>query len=166
MTKRRCYEEGHRRKFLVIADGSPEGEVALLYCACRIMHTSGELVLLYIIEPQDFGHWMGVIETELEEEANKARALFRLMRRKLSNAGFDQVPVEEQIRQGKRTEEILKLIEEDQDIAILVLGAAVDAKGPGPLITQLVSGKTAGSFPIPINIVPGHLGLDDLQAMS
>ena len=164
--KRRCYEEGHRRKFLMIADDSAEGEVAMLYCGSRIGHTGGDLVLLYVIEPQDFGHWIGVREIELEEEVNKAKATFRLLRRKLTNAGFEHVTIEEVIRQGKKTEEIMKLIDEDQDIAILVLGAAVDPKGPGPLISQIVGGKMAGSFPIPINIVPGNLSLEELQALA
>lgn len=165
-TKRRCYEEGHHRKFLMVADGTSESEVAMLYCAGRIKRTGGDLVMLYVIEPQDFGHWIGVQQAEIEEEANKGRAVMRLLRRKLGQAGFDQIPVEEVIRTGKKSEEVAKLIEEDQDIAILVLGAAADAKGPGPLISQFVAGKTAGSFAIPINIVPGHLSFDELMALT
>jgi hypothetical protein len=47
---------------------------------------------------------------------------------------------------------------------VLVLAAAADSEGPGPLVANL--GKTAGSFPIPVAIVPGHLSDDDLDAMS
>ena len=70
------------------------------------------------------------------------------------------------IREGKAAEEIVKLIEEDQDIGILVLGAATDSKGPGPLVSSLAAGKTAGTFPIPITIVPGDLSLDDVKALA
>jgi hypothetical protein len=164
--KRRCYEDGHRRKYLVVADGSAEADIAMMYCASRIARTGGDLVLLHIIEPQDFGHWMGVRATELEEEANKAKALFRLMRRKLGQAGFDHLVVDERILQGKNIDVITKVIEDDEDIAILVLGAATDGKGPGPLITQLVSQRSLPSFPIPINIVPGHLSIDEVQALA
>jgi nucleotide-binding universal stress UspA family protein len=164
--KRRCFEEGHRRKMLVIVDGSPEAEVALLYTASRLQHATGSMVLLYIIEPEDQQHWMGVRDAQVEEETNKAKALFRLFRRKVTNAGFDDVNIEEVIREGRKTDEIVKLIDEDEDIAILVLGAAVDAKGPGPLVSTLAAGKAAGSFPIPINIVPGSLTLDDLKALA
>lgn len=164
--KRRCFEEGHRRKLLVIADESPEFEVAVQYSASRIGHTGGVMVMLYVIEPQSYQHWMGVRQVQLEEETNKAKALFRLHKRKLSLSGFDNVTVEEVIREGKKVDEILKLIEEDEDIAILVLGAATDAKGPGPLVSSLAAGKTAGTFPIPINIVPGNLSLDDLKTLA
>ena len=36
--------------------------------------------------------------------------------------------------------------------------------GPGPLITSIA--KTAGTFPIPVAIVPGHLSDADLEAMA
>ena len=48
------------------------------------------------------------------------------------------------IREGETAEEILKLIEEDEDIAILVLAAGTGKEGPGPLVANLA--KTAGTF--------------------
>jgi nucleotide-binding universal stress UspA family protein len=164
--KRRVFEEGHRRKFLVILDESPELDSALYFAASRARHTGGSLVLLYVIEPQDFQHWMGVKEIQKEEETQKAKALFRLVRRKLANAGLDEVECEDVIREGALSDEIVAIIEEDEDIAILVLGAAIDAKGPGPLVSTLAAGKQAGTFPIPITIVPGNMSLDDVQALA
>lgn len=164
--KRRVFEAGHRRKFLVIVDESQEVESALFYAALRMAHTEGAVMLLYIIEPQDYQHWMGVRQVQLEEETNKAKALFRLFRRKLNQVGFESLATEEVIREGKKAEELIKLIDEDEDIAILVLGASTDAKGPGPLVSSLAAGKVAGSFPIPITIVPGNLSLEDLKALA
>lgn len=164
--KRRVYEQGHLRKYLVVVDDLPEVEAALNFAASRIVHSSGLLVMLYVIEPQDYQHWMGVRQVQLEEETNTAKAVFRLNRRKLNNAGFEAIVCEEVIREGKKAEEIIKLIDEDEDIAILVLGAAADAKGPGPLVSSLAAGKVAGTFPIPITIVPGDLTLEDLRALA
>jgi len=164
--KRRSFEDGHRRKFLVIVDESTEVDAALYFAASRCVHTSGSLVLLYVIQPQDFQHWMGVRQVQLEEETNKAKALFRLMRRKLGLEGFESVDVDEVIREGSLADQIREAIEEDEDIAILVLGAATDSKGPGPLVSTLAAGKTAGSFPIPITIVPGDLKVEDLRSLA
>ena len=164
--QRRVFEQGHRRKFLVIVDEAPEVETALYFAASRIGHTGGQIVLLYVIEPLDFAQWAGVKDLQVEEETAKAKALFRLNRRRLDKSGFEQIPTEEVIRSGKRPEEILKLIEHDEDVAILILGASTDARGPGPLVSSLAAGKLAGSFPIPIVIVPGNLGLDELKAMA
>ena len=131
--QRKSYEQGHRRKYLVIVDESQEVESALYFAAARIGHSvSGGIKLLYVIEPQaDYTHWMGVRQVQIEEEQNKAKALFRLFRMKLTNAGFDNLVVDEEIREGKKVDTILKVIDEDEDIGILVLGAAVDNR-PDP----------------------------------
>lgn len=164
--KRRSFEEGHVRKMLVITDDSQEVEAAVFFCASRIAHSSGIIVMLNIIDTQDFSTWMGVQQLHVEEETNKAKARFRLLRRKLNQAGFEHVQTEEIIREGKITEVISQLIAEDQDIGIMVLGAAVDSKGPGPLVASFASGTRAGTFPIPITIVPGGLSLDELRALA
>ena len=105
--------------------------------------------MLYVIEPGEFQNWAGVRQVQLEEETTKAKALFRLFRRKLSLAGFENIETEEIIREGRTAEEILKLIADDEDVALLVLGASIDAKGPGPLVASFAAGRMAGGFPCP-----------------
>ena len=114
--------------------------------------------MLYVVEPGDFQHWLGVEEIAREEGQTKARAVFRLFGRKLKSMGFEELDTEEIVREGKKDEQIISLIDEDEDIAILVLGASKDPSGPGPLISALAAGRFAGEFPIPITIVPGDLG--------
>jgi Universal stress protein family len=164
--KRRSFEAGHFRKFLLIVDESQEVEAALFYAASRIQRSSGSIVMLYVIVPQEFQHWINVRQQQVEEETTKAKALFRMFRRKLNLAGFEGVASEEVIREGTKGEEIRKVIDGDEDIAILVLGASTDATGPGPLVASLAAGTAAGNFPIPITIVPGNLDLEDIQALA
>ncbi len=166
MKLRRSFESGHRRKFLLIVDDSAEVEAALYFAASRIEHSGGVIVMCYVIQPQGFQHWMGVRQVQLDEETNTARALFRLFRRKLNLAGFEGVETEEVIREGPKADEIIKLIDEDEDIALLVLGASIDAKGPGPLVSSLAAGSKAGSFPVPITIVPGNLTLELIRSLA
>lgn len=166
MKPRRSFEAGHSRKFLLVVDESAELESALYYTAARVQRSSGLIVMLYVIAPGEYQHWMGVRQKQLEEETAKAKALFRLFRRKLNLAGFENVPSEEVIREGAPAEEIVKHIGEDEDIAILVLGAATDAKGPGPLVSSFAAGKAAGGFPVPVTIVPGKLSLDEIKALA
>lgn len=166
MKKRKSFEAGHKRKFLLIIDESQEVDAALFYAASRISHSSGSIVMLYVIEPQQFQHWIKVRESQLEEETNKAKAMFRLARRKLNQAGFENIASEEVLREGVKADEIIKLIDEDEDVAILVLGAATEAEGPGPLVSTLAAGKAAGSFPVPITIVPGNLEFEDIISLA
>ncbi|MDA1064784.1 MAG: universal stress protein, partial [Proteobacteria bacterium] len=69
------------------------------------------------------------------------------------------------VREGVAGDEILKLIEEEPNISILVLGAGTDKKGPGPLVSSL-AGKLAGKFPIPITVVPGTLSPERIDALT
>jgi nucleotide-binding universal stress UspA family protein len=166
MTRRRSFEAGHVRKYLLVVDDSAEVESALYYAASRVQRASGIIVMLYVIEPQQYTHWVGVRELQIEEETTKAKALFRLLRRKLHLAGFEDVGCEEAIREGATAEQILLAIKQDEDVAILVLGASTDAKGPGPLVSSIAAGKLAGTFPIPITIVPGYLALEDIKSLA
>jgi nucleotide-binding universal stress UspA family protein len=164
--KRRVFEQGHARKLLVIVDESPEVEAALFYAAGRVSHVGGSVVLLYVIEPEN-QFWDSVRQAQLEEHTTKARALFRLFRRKLNNAGLENVVTEEVIREGKKVETILQQIDEDEDIAVLVLGASTEATGPGPLVSLLADAtSTVGKFPIPVTVVPGDMPLEEIAALA
>jgi nucleotide-binding universal stress UspA family protein len=161
--RRKSFESGHRRKFLVVIDDTPECSRAVIYGARRAEHTAGGLVLLYVIVPADFQQWVGVeniMRAEAMDEAEETLARFADLVRKHAAIEPEQV-----IREGVRAEEIVKLIEEDEDIAILVLAAGIDKEGPGPLVTAL-AGKASGTFPVPITIVPGQLDDEALSAMA
>ena len=143
--KRQVFVEGHKRKFLVVVDETPECESALAFAASRAQRTAGQLALLYVIEPGT-DIWLGVEEVAREEGLNKAKAVFRLFGRKLKAMGFEELVPEEIVREGIKAEAITKLIEEDEDIGVLVLGASKDPSGPGPLVASLAGGRLAGTF--------------------
>ena len=163
VTLRKSFQEGHRRKFLVVIDDTPECDRAVAYGAQRVMHTGGGLVMLYVIAPSDFQHWLGV-ENIMRAEANDIaeEALRKHTERAMETCG---IAAETIIREGTRAEVILDLIEEDEDIAILVLAAGIDSEGPGPLVS-LFAGSGSSTFPIPVTIVPGTLSDDDIAALA
>jgi nucleotide-binding universal stress UspA family protein len=161
VSKRLSSQEGHRRKFLAVIDDTPECERAVHYAANRARSTNGVLLLMYVIEPGDFQHWLGVEEimkAEAREEANAGLANFSAQVRE--SVGIEP---ETTIRMGKTTEEIFSLIEEDQDIAILVLAAGSAKDGPGPLVSS-IAGRGA-AFPIPVTVIPVSLSDEDIDAL-
>lgn len=162
-TKRKSTAEGHRRKFLVVVDDSPESTRALLFAGRRAMHTGGMLVLLYVIAPSEFTQWIGVENIMRAEAMEAAEAALG----KAADFVRDKTGIEPQvvIREGGRSEEIVGLIEDDEDIAILVLAAGTEKEGPGPLVSAL-AGKAAATFPVPITIVPGHLDDETIVAVA
>jgi len=162
-TPRKSFETGHRRKFLVVIDETPECDRALVYAAKRAERTGGALTMLYVIVPEEFQHWLGVEDIMRAEQRAEAEAtLARFVDRARAIA---RVEPETVIREGSRADEVVRLIEADPDIAILVLAAGTDKEGPGPLVSQ-IAGRASGSFPIPVTIVPGNLSDEDIAAIA
>jgi hypothetical protein len=69
------------------------------------------------------------------------------------------------VREGGRRDELLKLIEEDPSISILVLAASTAPTGPGPLIAAL-TGKFVNKLRVPVTVVPGNLTEEQLEAIT
>ena len=162
VSKRLSREAGHRRKFLAIIDETPECERAVAYASRRAKNTNGVLVLLYVIEPGDFQHWLGVEKIMRDEaQATAAAALDGFATKVRQSLGIEPELV---VREGKPTEEIHKVIEQDQDIAILVLAAGASKEGPGPLVAS-IAGKAA-AFPIPVTVVPLSLSDDEIESLA
>ncbi|MBL8582703.1 MAG: universal stress protein [Rhizobiaceae bacterium] len=162
VSKRLSREAGHRRKFLAIIDETPECERAVAYASRRAKSTGGSLVLLFVIEPGDFQHWLGVEKIMREEAtANASAALDAQAKKVRETLGIEPELV---IREGKPSEEIHRLIEEDQDIAILILAAGASKEGPGPLVAS-IAGKGA-AFPIPVTVVPQNLSDEDIESIA
>ena len=163
VSRRLSREAGHRRKFLAIIDETPECERAVAYASRRAKNTGGVLVLLYVIEPGDFQHWLGV-EKIMREEANATAAQRRSIAMQQRSGNRSASNPELVIREGKAAEEIHKLIEDDQDIAILVLAAGASKEGPGPLVAS-IAGKGA-AFPIPVTVVPQNLSDEEIDSLA
>ena len=150
------------RKFLVVLDDSRECLNAMRFAAMRASHTGAGVAILSIIAPEEFNHWIGVGEIMREEARERIVAHFEVFAKWMRDKqGVDPELI---IREGEAVTEILSVIEEDQSIGVLVLGAGTDKKGPGPLVTQL--SRQSGSLPIPITVVPGDLSKEKLEAIT
>lgn len=161
--RRRAYEPGHRPKVLVVIDETPECQRAVLFAARRSRRSGANIVMLSVIVPDEGQPWLGIgnlMQAEAEAEASeRLEKSADIVRRE---AGFEPERI---IRTGVPADEVMGLIEEDEDIAVLVLAAGIGKDGPGPLVS-LIAGKVAASFPVPVTIVPGGLAEADFEALA
>ncbi|WP_343564494.1 universal stress protein [Kiloniella sp. b19] len=151
------------RIFLVVVDDSEEMQIALRFACRRAEHTGGRVALLYVIESTEFTHWMSVgdlIQEEAREQAEKV--LDDLLENVQEMSG--KMPVV-YIREGDRRDELLKLIDEEEQISILVLAARAGSGGPGPLVSAL-TGKFVGKIHVPITLVPDNLTIEEIDMIS
>jgi nucleotide-binding universal stress UspA family protein len=156
---------GKTRVLLCVVDETEEVSVALEFAALRARRQNGRVALLYVLEdqPGGFQHWSTVADLMREEARDDAE-------QKLQRAGArvqrwsGTLPIF-YIREGSTTEEVIALIQEEPDISILILGAAIGSQGPGPLVTSL-AGKMVGRLRVPVVIVPGNLSDEELDALA
>ena len=150
------------RKFLVVLDDSRECLNAMRFAAMRASKSSGGVKILAVIPPEEFNHWIGVGDIMREEARERIEAHFQVfakwMRDKL---GVDPELV---IGEGEPVTEILAQVNDEPEMGILVLGAGIDKKGPGPLVSAL--SRSPGSLPVPITIVPGDLSKERLEMIT
>ena len=150
------------RKFLVVLDDSRECLNAMRFAAMRAAKSVGGVEILAVIPPEEFNHWIGVGDIMREEARERIHAHFEVFAKWMRDRqGVDPELV---IREGEPISEILKQVQADDEIGVLVLGASSDKKGPGPLVTQLT--RNAGTLEIPITIVPGELSKERLEAIT
>lgn len=148
-------------KFMVVVDETPEFRRALRFAALRAANIKGGVVLLHIIPPADFQHWMAV-ENLMREEAREEAQHFlnELVAEVQSLTGITPEVV---VREGKPQEEILAQIDDDRDIHILVLGASRE-ENPGPLVSAF-GGPLLQKVHIPVLFVPGNLTDEEIDRL-
>lgn len=151
------------RVLLVVVDDTEEWHAALHFVCRRARHTGGRVALLHVIEPAEFQHWMSVEEVMREERRQEAERLLQKVAKQV-NEETGTMP-ELHVREGARPEELVKLIEEQPSISILVLGASTSSEGPGPLI-QFLTTKAMGRLRIPVTVLPGGLTDDEIDRIA
>ncbi len=143
-----------RVKYLVCVDGTAHSRVAVRFACLRAKNTNGYVVLLHVIEPAQFQHWMAVEGVMKEERREETEQLLHDLAAEV-NAWAGVMPVLS-VREGELGEEILAAVEEDPTISFLVVGAAPPEAKRGKLISWL-AGQLAGRLEVPLVIVPGNL---------
>jgi nucleotide-binding universal stress UspA family protein len=151
------------RQFLVVVDDTPECRKALRFAWRRAQRTGAGVTLLRVIDPVDFQHWLSVEERMREEAREEAEELLQKLAVEVQQQST--ILPELVVREGAVRDAVVKLIDDDKTIRILVLGAGTGSEGPGPLVTQL-AGKMSGALRVPVTVVPGNLSDEQLDLLT
>lgn len=155
-----------RRKFLVVADDSPEFSAALKYACRRARSTGGHVAMLRVIVPAEFEHWSGVREEIERQEREEAEALLQsLAAQVVAETGL---PPEFIIKHADSVRTALKsVVAADPTIKILILATSTAGRGPGPLIAAIAKeGVGFGGRKLPVTVVPGDLTDQELDELA
>lgn len=151
------------RIFLVVVDQTEEMETALYFACRRAYRTGGRVAMLYVIEPPEFQHWLGVERVMEDEAREEAEQTLQAMAEGVHSI-VGKMPVLH-VRQGTMRDELMALIDEDPAISVLVLGTAAGREDPGPLVTYLI-GQMSGQMRLPVILVPGLLSKEEIDGVT
>jgi nucleotide-binding universal stress UspA family protein len=146
-----------------VVDDSPERAVALRYAALRAAKSGGRVALLRVVEPVEQAEWAGIGALMAQERLEEAESMLAGLAAQVKEitGGLPMLIT----REGKTADQLLALLAEDPRISILVLAAAADSKGPGPLI-QALTGRLASKMTVPMTVVPGTMSDAELDRVT
>jgi nucleotide-binding universal stress UspA family protein len=136
---------------------------ALRYACRRAQKTNGRVALLYVIEPVEFQHWLGVGRVMEEEARAEAEQRVQAVAAEVF-AQTGAVPTVH-IREGSRAEQLVQLLREDLTVSLLVLGTATQRRRPGPA-RDLPAREPRPEHPAAGDLVPGELTTEEIDALS
>jgi nucleotide-binding universal stress UspA family protein len=151
-----------QRVFLLVVDETAELAVALRYAARRARATGGRVAMLYVTEPAN-SEWLAVGDLMREERRTEAEHRLQGLSSRVQELS-GEMPIL-YVREGSVRDELLRLLDEEPSISVLVLGADTGPRGPGPLVSAL-AGKYAGRLRVPLIVVPGALSDEEVDAIT
>jgi len=151
------------RKFLIILDDTPEMLNAMRYAALRASKTGGGVVMLAIINPEEFQHFLGVADVMRAEAREKIEAHYQIFKDRMERR--EGITPTLAVAEGDKVQAVIDYIRSDPEVGVLVLGAGVDKAGPGPIVAAL-TGRRMAELGVPVTIVPGSLTKEQIIATS
>lgn len=150
------------RKFLVLLDDSRECLNAMRFAAMRASNSGGAVVVVAVIPAEEIQHGFGVAEVMRAEAQERIESHFEVYAKWMrTRPKVEPVLI---IREGDPGEELIKQVNEDPEIGIVVMGLNVDKSGANPVLNRLMCDPSALSCPI--TIVPGDMSKERLEAIT
>lgn len=140
---------------LVYVDESEEFIEAMKY-SCELAQSEGlGIILLYIIQDENFMHWQGVENIMRAEQKNDAKEILGKYLAYINNNY--ELNVKTYIKTGEKMEILIKTLNsKNPKVKNLVLGLAMDKIENNRVISSLI-GVLRKKLTLPIIIVPGKI---------
>jgi len=157
--------ENYQKKanYLVCVNNQPYSKVVLDFAASIARKNNGSILILHVTEPSDYQSVGAVADKMSEESRQEAEKLLQNLAEKVS-ARFNITPVLI-VREGLIEHEIIKVMDEDPSINMLILGSASESSPKSKVAQPLVS-KVGRKLSVPILIVPGNLSDEQIRALT
>lgn len=148
-------KSARKTKFLVYIDDDDYSKVALRFACSKAKATGCPVEMLYVLEPADYASFSGVADVMRKERREKAEQVLTKLAEDAYN--FANITPSLIVKEGVAKEQIVKTIEEDYDIGMLVMGNPPEFKAAKNKLLLWVVSQIGGKLHIPVMVVPGNL---------
>lgn len=146
-------DRNRKAVFLVILDGSEECTSAIDYASDFASAEEGHVALLHVIESMPVQNWSDIEQRVQKELRSRAeQMIWDGAGRVIENT--NEIPMV-CIEEGDRSDVIINILEENPNIAALVLAVSSNSSKPGSLVSYF-SGKGLARLKVPLMIVPSE----------
>lgn len=149
-----------RNKLLVCVDNTQHSKVAVRFACSKARVQNFAVELLHVVDSSEYNSssLFGVSDKIRDEKRGEAEWLINEFAAEAQR--YAAVTPSCIIREGVLSEEVVKVVKEDGNYNMLIIGKAPQQAKKNDMISMLVS-ELAGKIMIPMIIVPGNL--DDKQ---
>ncbi len=151
--------------YLAIIDDTQESLLAIRYAVRRAKATGGHVAMAYMIRRHDFQPWGNVDSKMRQERRAEAEALVQGVAEQVYELSGLAPSIYLEESDDLHHDIVAGILERDEDIKVLVLGAHSGSGGPGPLVSYF-SGKGLSKLPVLLAIIPSHLCESDIDSLS
>lgn len=151
-----------KSKFLVCVNEKEHSKTVLRFACSRAKKTGNIVQMIYVIDPLDYHSIFTLGDMFKKNRQTEAQFLLDNMTA-LAQEWAEITPVGV-IREGKVFDEIISCIEEDHNIALLLL--AVNPRGSKGKLLPKLTNAIGSKYSIPLMLVPGNLTDQQIQELS
>lgn len=152
-----------KSKMLVLVDDSAHSRVAVRFACKEAEGLKCKVELLHVLDASEFNTLFVAGEALREERMAEAEKLLKDMAKQIKD--FSSIKPSFNIREGLLSEQVVKAIDEDGTVNMLILGKAPEEASKSDLITML-SAELVGKILIPMMIVPGSLTDKQIEELT
>ena len=151
-----------QKTYLIFADGSPEFDRSMRYASLAAKANGANILVLYVLEGQEFQPWAGIEERIQQEQQREAEEVLTTIVNEIGAVSGTKPSYI--IEEGAKSEVVLRVLETRPEIAKLIVTSAVDGASQGALLSYF-TGAGATKLSVTLTIVPGHVSLEQIDAL-
>lgn len=153
-----------RAKFLVFVDESEHTETTVRFACKKARIKNRPVEMLFVINPGDYNSLLGVSDVMKHDRKKEVELLLKTLAEKA--ADYTGITPSIIIREGDAEEEIVKIIEGDEDINMLLISSHPSSSVGGTKLLANIAEKLDEKLHIPMMIIPAHLNNEQIVALN